>query len=409
MDIVIISNFCNDFSESDNDRFLYIARNLADKYDVEIITSNFYHVTKKHRNRAVKKWPFKITFLKEPGYRKNVCLKRFYSHSIWGRNVLSYLKQRKKPDVVYCAVPSLTAAGNAAKFCNQNGIRFIIDIQDLWPEAFEMVFHVPVISSLVFAPFKHIADNIYRRADDICAVSQTYVNRALCVSKKCKSGYSVFLGTDLEVFDQNKESSVEWTKQKSEMWLGYCGTLGSSYDLISVIDALDIVRNKGTEPPKFIVMGDGPRKKEFEDYVKTKNVKCLFTGRLPYPQMCAMLDKCDMVVNPIEGRSAASIINKHADYAACGCPVLNTQESREYRKLIEKYDMGFNCINNDSKDLAEKIIMLTKDKVLCERLGKRARRCAEEKFDRRRTYSNIYNIMEKIEKQLLVLNETETD
>ena len=53
--------------------------------------------------------------------------------------------------------------------------------------------------------------------------------------------------------------------------------------------------------------------------------------------------------------------------------------------------------------------MLTKDKVLCERLGKRARRCAEEKFDRRRTYSNIYNIMEKIEKQLLVLNETETD
>ena len=153
MDIVIISEFCEDFSESDNDRFLYIAKMLTDKHNVEIITSNFRHTTKRHRDAPEHTQAFSLTFIKEPGYPGNICLRRFYSHFIWGRNVLAYLKKRKKPDVVYCAVPSLTAAGNAARYCNKNDIRFIIDVQDLWPEAFRMVFNIPIISSLVFFTF----------------------------------------------------------------------------------------------------------------------------------------------------------------------------------------------------------------------------------------------------------------
>ena len=395
MDIVIISEFCGDFSESDNNRFLYIAKMLADRHKVEIITSNFWHTTKMHRNRTEKKWPFKITFIKEPGYWKNVCLKRFYSHRIWGRNVLKYLEQRKKPDVVYCAVPSLTAAKNASQFCNKNAIRFVIDVQDLWPEAFEMVFHVPIISCIIYLPFKLMADSIYQRADDICAVSQTYVNRALRVSKKCTKGHSVFLGTELEVFDRNKRGFVKWIKEETELWMGYCGTLGSSYDLLSVIDALSIVKKMGTEPPRFIVMGDGPRRKEFENYAKKRNVSCVFTGRLPYPQMCTMLARCDMVVNPIRGKSAASIINKHADYAMAGIPVVNTQESEEYRILVDQYKMGFNCRNNDAKDLAEKISVLVKDMDLRERMGRNARWCAEECFDRKKTFTEIAQIVEE--------------
>lgn len=63
--------------------------------------------------------------------------------------------------------------------------------------------------------------------------------------------------------------------------------------------------------------------------------------------MCALIDSCDIVVNPITGGAAASIINKHADYAACGHPVVNSQEANEYRKLVEEYDMGLNCENGE--------------------------------------------------------------
>ena len=54
--------------------------------------------------------------LKEPGYTKNVSFKRFYSHYVMGRNLRKYLSNRKKPDVIYCAVPSLDVAKTAAKY-----------------------------------------------------------------------------------------------------------------------------------------------------------------------------------------------------------------------------------------------------------------------------------------------------
>ena len=392
-DVLIIANFCGDFSQSDNGRFQYLANLLVQDNNVEIITSDFSHNSKKHKEELTTQWPFKVTFLHEPRYPRNVCLKRFWSHFVWGKNVKKYLAKRKKPDVIYCAVPSLSGPLAAAKYCEKNGVKFIIDVQDLWPEAFQMMFRVPVLSNLIFAPFKAMANGIYRRADEICAVSETYVERALSVNKKCAAGHSVFLGTRLEDFDQYVEENAVKEKSADELWLGYCGTLGASYDLTCVFDALKIVKENGTTPPKFIVMGDGPRREEFEAYAEKSNLNVEFTGRLPYPQMCGRLVACDIVVNPITNGAAQSIINKHADYAACGLPVLNTQECEEYRCLVDEYRMGFNCNNGDAADLADKLVLLLKDVRLRQELGTNARRCAEEKFDRKNSYQELVNIV----------------
>lgn len=49
MDIVIIANYTMDFSKSDNGRFSYLANLLSADNRVEIVTSEFYHITKKER------------------------------------------------------------------------------------------------------------------------------------------------------------------------------------------------------------------------------------------------------------------------------------------------------------------------------------------------------------------------
>lgn len=400
MDIVVLSDFCGSFNGVGNDRFLYMADALSEKNDVELITSDFNHSKKQHFKEVPQGYPYKITMLHEPSYPTNVCPQRFYSHFIWGRNVKKYLENRKKPDVVYCAMPTLMAAYEAAKYCEENEIRFIVDVQDLWPEAFQMVFRVPVLSNIIFAPFHAIANGAYKRADVICAVSDTYVERALSVNNKSKKGHCVFLGTKLEDFDANvccfdiEEIGTELpAKKPDDLWIAYCGTLGSSYDLICVFDALEIIKSKGIKTPTFIVMGDGPRREEFEQYASKKEIDVIFTGSLPYAQMCGLLCMCDITVNPIMHGAAQSIINKHADYVASGLPVLNTQECEEYRSLVENYNMGLNCKNNDAVDLAEKMMRLIKDKQLREEMGRNARRCAEERFDRARSYKEIIDLI----------------
>ena len=382
MDILIVSHFGSSYSEDDNDRFLYMAKELSKEHEVEIVTSSFCHEKKLHRRKTEANWPFKVVFIDEPGYSKNVCIKRFYSHFVWGVRIKNYIKTRRKPDAVYCAIPSLTGPYLIAKYCEKNGVRFVVDVQDLWPEAFQMVFNVPVLSNIAFAPFKVLANGAYKRADAICAVSDTYCERAEQVNKKVKNTTTVFLGTELASFDRYASEKTILEKKENEIWLGYAGTLGTSYDIPLVFKALKKVNNPNL---RFIVMGDGPMAETFKKQAEGLNV--IFTGRLDYSQMCGVLVACDMVVNPINGKSVASIINKHADYAACGKPVLNTQKSAEYRKLVNEYQMGFNCDN--AEEMAEKIKILIEDESLRLEMGRNARQCAEEKFDRATTYKEL--------------------
>ncbi|MGQ3376828.1 glycosyltransferase family 4 protein [Priestia endophytica] len=396
-DILIIAHFTQVPGEQGNGRFNYITDMLVSKgYKVEIVTTQFSHRFKKARKvskEQINKLDYKLTMLRETGYKKNVSLKRFYSHHIFGKSLQKYLGERKKPDLIYCAIPSLDAGYIAAKYAKKNNIKFIIDIQDLWPEAFKLVFNVPFLSNVIFSPMSYLANYIYNVADEVIAVSQTYVDRGVNASKKLQSGTSVFLGTDLGYFDQLAiDSKVE--KPNKEVWLAYIGTLGHSYDLISVIDALHKLKLEGIRNIKFIVMGDGPLKQKFMDYAHQKNVYCEFTGRLQYPEMVRKLIKCDFAVNPISKGSAASIINKVGDYAAAGLPVLNTQESKEYRDLLDQYAAGLNCANNDYKNLADAMLKLYNDLDLTREMGNNNRRLAREKFDRKYSYELIVSIIE---------------
>lgn len=397
-DILIIAHFTQMPGESGNGRFNYIAEKIdKTKSNVEIVTTTFSHAKKSERTEmnGFANLDYKLTMLNEPGYKKNISLKRFYSHYIMGKSLKHYLKKRHKPDVIYCAVPSLDVAKVAANYAKENNIRFIIDIQDLWPEAFKMVFNIPFISNIVFKPMKKVADFVYTSADEIIAVSDTYLKRALEVNKKCRNANSVFLGTELDYFDTLVKSNKPLKKPEDMIWLVYAGTLGHSYDLTTVMDALIILKKQGINNIKFIVMGDGPLKEKFEIYSKEKNLDVEFTGRLEYGKMVGILSMSDIAVNPISPNSAASIINKHADYAAAGLPVLNTQESIEYRELVEAYNMGYNCESRNAKDLSEKLLLVSKDETLRKMMAYNSRRLAEEKFDRKQSYRKIIELIEK--------------
>lgn len=400
MDILIVAHFTQSVSEGGNNRFNYLAKLLSEdkSNDVELLTSSFFHTKKSHRERNYSHENidgYKTTMIEEPGYPKNVCLKRFYSHWIMSKNLKKYLEKRKKPDVIYCAIPSLDVAKVAAKYAKDNGIRFIIDVQDLWPEAFKMVLKVPILSDIIFAPMNYMANYIYKQADEIIAVSDTYCKRAMKVNNKCKESHTVFLGTELSTFDKNvQENPVEL--DKTYFNIGYCGTLGHSYDIKCVIDAMDFLkREKAIENIKFIVMGDGPLKQEFEKYANDKDVNVEFAGRLEYPKMCGMLSACDVAVNPISHGAAQSIINKHADYAASGIPVISTQECEEYRRLVEEYGMGVNCDNGHINQIADAIERLMNDADVRKQMGNNTRKCAEDRFNRKESYKRIIRIIQK--------------
>ena len=394
-DILIIAHFCDDFDRDGNNRFNYLANLLSrDKYEVELITSDFSHTKKEKRSKTTAGLNYQVTFISEPGYLGNISFKRLYSHFIMARNLKRYLKTRKKPDIIYCAVPSIDIGKVASEFAITNNIPYILDIQDLWPEAFKLAFNVPVLSDAVFAPMSHAIHKIYKHAGEIIAVSDTYKEKALRYNKKGAKGYSVFLGTDRNAFDHLAEGAV-LDKPDDEFRIVYVGTLGHSYNIKVVIDAMYILHNKKYQNIKLIVMGDGPLKESFMEHADKCKINAEFTGRLPYGDMVKKLVSCDVAVNPIQSGAAQSIINKHGDYAMAGLPVISTQETSEYRELLKEYEAGFTCDNQNPQEMADIIETLYHDKQLRLKIGTNSRKLGCEKFDRNQTYRTIIDVIER--------------
>lgn len=390
--VMIIAHFCAYGNEKSNNRFNYLAERMAEAgMDVEIVTSSFYHKDKAQRKVIEDlQSPYSTTLIYEPSYKRNVSLKRLLvSHPTMARNLGKYLKKCQKPDVIYCAIPSVDVAAQAARYAQKQRIPFVLDVLDLWPEAYKMVLPA-FIYKIVSWTLKWRVNKVYAAADQIVAVSDTYAQRAKSVNRKCQEPLTVYLGTDAAAFDANvQENRPLLLKQDDEFWIGYCGTLGHSYDLGTVMDAMKILQNQGVNYLRLVVMGSGPLEEKFKVKANDMGIPCTFTGKLPYGEMCAQLVLCDIAVNPIAVGSAASIINKHADYALAGMPVVNTQESEEYRNLLVKYDCGINCQPGDVKGVAEAIRSLVENDALRATMRANARKMGVEKFDRAKTYGTI--------------------
>lgn len=54
--------------------------------------------------------------------------------------------------------------------------------------------------------------------------------------------------------------------------------------------------------------------------------------------------------------------------------------------------MGFNCDNNNAKTMVERIKLLVDDEALKVQMGA-ACKCAEECFDRKRTYQKLIDVI----------------
>lgn len=360
--ILFIWNYFYLESEKGDSRFSYLARLLVNKgYDLEIITSNFYHMKKVFRDikeEELSSLPYKVTFVKELGYKKNISFRRIISINKFNKSVKQYLKSLEyKPDLVYVPVPSIKLASLVNKYCKKNNIPFVIDVEDLWPESFNMVTHNALLTKILFFPLFINANKVYRSADGIIAVSKTFLNRVLSVRKDNPISDVVYIGSDFSHASNIKKVN---SKPKNEKWITYIGTIAKSYNLKLFIDAFEILKREGHNEYVLNILGDGPDKEMIYEYAINKQINVRFTGLLPYKEMIEILKDSDYGINPINKRSVATIINKVGDYASVGLPVINTQRCNEYIEILKNSNTGISILSEDAKDIANTILNIDK-------------------------------------------------
>lgn len=383
-------------------RFEFLSNFLVENgFEVELITTSFQHWDKKQRDKEkIKKLntSYKITLIDEPGYNKNIDLKRIYSHKILSKNLKKYLSKNHY-DLLYCVIPDNFVAAETAKNAKEKNIPLIIDVEDLWPEIMKMVFNLPIVSNLIFYPFSKAAKETYCNCSGIIGSSEEYMNYPFnkYIKNKDIPREVVYVGNEVKKFDEGVNLfSTEISKESNEFWIIYAGTFGESYDLSTLILASEILYKKGYTNIKIKLLGGGPDDLKLKTLFKEHPSNIEFLGYLPFPKMAAYLNKSNVCINSFVKKAPQSIVTKIGDYLASGNPMINTCSSIEFKNKVEKDNFGINVEAENPEILAEAILYFYKNRDIGTQMGKNARKIAEQQFDRPESYKKIVNLINKL-------------
>lgn len=379
-------------------RYVYLATLLHEHgYEVDFITSGFQHWEK--RQRDVEHFDagtdaYTIRFIEEPFYPKNMCPQRIWAHHVAAKRVSEYFNEHHDYDLIYCQIPPNDVAREIGKAAHKFNIPFVVDVNDLWPEAFRVAFDVPVFSDILFAPFYRQAKAVYQMADAVVGTSDEYRERGLRDARAGIPSETVYVGNQLCEFDAGVTAhALQIDKPAGDIWVSYAGTLSACYDLETLVKAMALVQKTHPEA-KLQILGDGSERDNLKAAAHSSGAEVVFHGYLPYSQMAAWLSKSDITINSLVEKAAQSIVTKIGDYLAAGKPMVNTSCSKEFRAKVKNDEFGVNVKPGDAEGMASVLIDLIENPSRRARMGERARVIAEEQFDRPHSYLKTVRLIE---------------
>lgn len=379
-------------------RYVYLATLLHEHgYDVDFITSGFQHWEKRQRDVGhfdAGTDAYTIRFIEEPFYPKNMCPQRIWAHHVVAKRVSEYFDEHHDYDLIYCQIPPNDVAREIGKAAQKFNIPFVVDVNDLWPEAFRVALDVPVLSDILFSPFYRQAKAVYQMADAVVGTSDEYRERGLRDARSGIPSETVYVGNQLCEFDAGVTSHAsQIDKPTGDIWVSYAGTLSACYDLETLVRAMALVQKTHPEA-KLQILGDGSERDNLKAAAHSSGAEVVFHGYLPYSQMAAWLSKSDITINSLVEKAAQSIVTKIGDYLAAGKPMVNTSCSKEFRAKVEADGFGVNVKPGDAEGMARVLIDLIEDSSRRAQMGEKARAIAEEQFDRPHSYLKTVRLIE---------------
>ena len=337
-------------------------------YSVAYWTSDFSHAKKGIRDQGsgIRDQGIEVRFIPTRPYSKNVSYARIRSHRAYAKEWLRLARDADRPDLIVTSVPTLSAALVALGLGRTFGAKVVVDVQDAWPETFERLAPKGFrwLAHLLLTPWRMDARSmIYRKADLVTGVCDRY--RELTGREDY---YRAYLGIEKGIRDQGLGIRDRgWTAGANrKIRLVYSGNLGKSYDLGTIVKAVEANGDFALD-----VAGFG-------------NFACAcprvrFHGMLSAPDLQALFAQCDVGIVPMANASWVGIPNKFFDYAAAGLSIVSSLGG-ESAHMLRKYGCGVTYRYGDAASLAAAV-----RQVMTFERGASRTMCAAE-FDARTIY-----------------------
>jgi colanic acid biosynthesis glycosyl transferase WcaI len=298
------------------------------------------------------------------------------SYYLAGRHISSQ-------DIVFVYSPPLTLGLTGIKLAKRFKAPLVFNAQDMFPQ---YAIDTGVLRNRVLIKiFEIIEQYVYRSATCITVHSEgnlSYLSSRGISRKKIKV---IFNWVDTERF-RPSERYNEFRKEygfDDKFIVSYAGTLGWAQGLDTVMQSAKML--KGKTNILFLIVGEGPRKKNLENNViKERLENVVLLQLLPRDKYAKMMQASDICLISLSPKIKTPVVpGKLFDIMACGRPVIgNVPPEGDAFKIVQNAQCGICVPPDDAAKLAEAILKLYEDAESASQMGMNGRRIAEKLFSR---------------------------
>ncbi len=334
-------------------------------------TSDFSHRFKRPIDtapirQACRELGIDVHFIPTVPYRRNVGLKRLWSHAALARQFQALARDaRPAPDVLVASSPPPALARCAARVAQDFDRPLVLDVQDIWPDAFAPL--APAIARPLVTPLIAVLRRDLQRAADgataIVGVADEYVTRVHGLSRQPKTTATIPLGIDLAAFDAAAARGRPGREEKpaGELWIAYTGGLSHNYDVETLLRAVAQVRAAGHTQVRLLVAGRGESEPALRRLVQRDRLQGIeLLGFLDQQPLAALLTQCDAACIATHPRMMIYLPNKIFYYLAAGAAVLNTIPG-QCSRIVREGACGLDYTAGDAGSCASAIMELVRD------------------------------------------------
>ena len=337
-------------------RHFEMARELVRRgWSVTIAASDFHLHGRVYRRRASAsdRTPrpevlegVKFAWLWAAPYERNDW-RRVWNWLSFGRSLSTWSRSNDRPDVVVGSTPHLFAALAAWRAARRQGVPFVLEVRDLWPESLAVggARRGPVYWTL-----HALARFLYRAADRIVVLApgvRDFLARAGIAPERIVLAPN---GVDVAAYGPS-------TRQpRASMRLVYAGAHGPANGLEAVLEAAALLRDEPSVA--FDLVGDGPSKPALVESARSRalaNVR--FHDPISKLEMPGFLAGCDgglMILKDIPLFAFGVSPNKLFDYWGASLPVV-CNVAGDVAGMVRESEGGIQARDGSGEALAEAI------------------------------------------------------
>lgn len=243
---------------------------------------------------------------------------------------------------VYQLSPVLMAIPGK-KYAKSHKIPMLLYCCDLWPESVKM--YVKNESNLIYKWIRKISKAIYDAADHIIVQSSSFISYMKSVHSIPDNKMSY-----IPAFADETYLTQDFSPNDEIIDFIFLGNLGIAQDLISVLQAVDKIKNIAGFKVHFV--GDGSLLDEMKEFVLEHNLGNIvyFYGRRPVEEMPSFYQLADACLVSLKADNATGLTlpTKVQGYMAAGKPIIGMIDGSA-KEVIENSKCGI-CVNAGDVD-----------------------------------------------------------